>query len=90
MKSLKIKFSALLILFSVQSFAQDSLKLSHQEFLNIVKNYHPLALKYQLQNKIANAEITKARGNFDPVLAGKLGEKNIDGTKTILELEKVE
>ena len=82
MKSLKIKFSALLILFSVQfSFAQDSLKLSHQEFLNIVKNYHPLALKYQLQNKIANAEITKARGNFDPVLAGKLGEKNIDGTK---------
>ena len=82
MKSLKIKFSALLILFSVQfSFAQDSLKLSHQEFLNIVKNYHPLALKYQLQNKIANAEITKARGNFDPVLAGKIGEKNIDGTK---------
>ena len=82
MKSLKIKFSALLILFSVQfSFAQDSLKLSHQEFLNIVKNYHPLALKYQLQNKIANAEITKARGNFDLVLAGKLGEKNIDGTK---------
>ena len=82
MKSLKIKFSALLILFSVQfSFAQDSLKLSHQEFLNVVKNYHPLALKYQLQNKIANAEITKARGNFDPVLAGKLGEKNIDGTK---------
>lgn len=82
MKSLKIKFSALLILFCVQfSFAQDSLKLSHQEFLNIVKNYHPLALKYQLQNKIANAEITKARGNFDPVLAGKLGEKNIDGTK---------
>ena len=82
MKSLKIKFSALLILFSVQfSFAQDSLKLSHQEFLNIVKNYHPLALKYQLQNKIANAEITKARGNFDPILAGKLGEKNIGGTK---------
>lgn len=82
MKSLKIKFSALLILFCVQfSSAQDSLKLSHQEFLNIVKNYHPLALKYQLQNKIANAEITKARGNFDPVLAGKLGEKNIDGTK---------
>ncbi len=82
MKSLKNKFSALLILFCVQfSFAQDSLKLSHQEFLNIVKNYHPLAFRYQLQNKIANAEITKARGNFDPVLAGKLGEKNIDGTK---------
>lgn len=30
---------------------------------------------------MAAAEITKARGGFDPVLAGKLGEKNIDGTK---------
>ncbi|SIQ55391.1 Outer membrane protein TolC [Chryseobacterium sp. RU37D] len=82
MKSIKNKFSALLVLVCIQfSFAQDSLKLSHQEFLNIVKNYHPLAFRYQLQNKIANAEITKARGNFDPVIAGKLGEKNIDGTK---------
>jgi len=63
------------------SYAQDSLKLSHNEFLNIVRNYHPLAFKYQLQNKIAAAEITKARGNFDPVIAGKLGEKNIEGTK---------
>lgn len=81
MKKVNKLFSIFLIFFSVQfSFAQDSLKLSHQEFLNVVKNYHPLAFKYQLQNRIANAEITKARGNFDPVLAGKLGEKNIDGT----------
>jgi hypothetical protein len=70
----------LLLLFQI-SFGQDSLKLSHQEFLTIVKRYHPLAFKYQLQNKIAEAEITRARGNFDPVLAGKLGEKNIDGTQ---------
>ena len=62
------------------NFAQDSLKISAAEFINVVKNYHPLALKYQLQNKIAEAEITRARGSFDPVLAGKLGEKNIDGT----------
>jgi len=82
MKKLKNKFPFILFLLCIQfSYAQDSLKLSHQEFLNIVKNYHPLAFKYQLQNKIANAEITKARGNFDPVIAGKLGEKNIDGTK---------
>lgn len=82
MESLKTKFFFALLLFCVQSsYAQDSLKLSHQEFLNIVKNYHPLAFKYQLQNKIAEAEITRARGNFDPVIAGKLGEKNIDGTR---------
>ena len=82
MKKVNKLFSAFLILFSIQfSFAQDSLKLSHQEFMNIVKNYHPLAFKYQLQNRIAREEITSARGNFDPVIAGKLGEKNIDGTR---------
>ncbi|MEG0761559.1 TolC family protein [Chryseobacterium sp.] len=69
------------LLFFTLGFAQDSLKISSVEFVNVVKNYHPLALKYQLQNKIAEAEITKARGGFDPVLAGKLGEKNIGGTK---------
>lgn len=82
MKKANNIFLVFVTLFCIQfSFAQDSLKLSHQEFLNIVKNYHPLAFRYQLQNKIANAEITKARGNFDPVIAGKLGEKNIDGTQ---------
>ena len=79
-KQNKFLFLAFLMIFSL-NFAQDSLKISSAEFINIVKNYHPLALKYQLQNKMAAAEITKARGGFDPVLAGKLGEKNIDGTK---------
>ncbi|MFZ4930285.1 TolC family protein [Chryseobacterium sp. Mn2064] len=76
------KFFLILILLSFQySKAQDSLTLSAQEFIAVVKNYHPLALKYQLQNKMAQTEVTKARGGFDPVLGGKLGEKNIDGTQ---------
>lgn len=79
-KQSKIFLLAFLLMFSL-NFAQDSLKISAAEFISVVKNYHPLALKYQLQNKIAEAEITRARGSFDPVLAGKLGEKNIDGTK---------
>lgn len=71
----------LIFLFFQYSKAQDSLMISAKEFLEVVKNYHPMALKYQLQNKIAQSEITKARGNFDPVLGGKLGEKNIDGVQ---------
>ncbi|ASW75937.1 hypothetical protein IQ37_08335 [Chryseobacterium piperi] len=79
-KANKILF--ILIFLSFQySLAQDSLKISAQQFISVVKNYHPLALKYQLQNKIAQSEIIKARGAFDPVLGGKLGEKNIDGTQ---------
>lgn len=69
----------LIISFFQYGQAQDSLSISAQEFISIVKNFHPLALKYQLQNKIAHAEITKARGGFDPVLEGRLGEKNIEG-----------
>lgn len=87
-KQNRIFILAFVLLFSL-NFAQDSLKISAAEFINVVKNYHPLALKYQLQNKIAEAEITRARGGFDPVLAGKLGEKNIDGTK-YYEQKKVE
>lgn len=79
-KQNRIFILAFLLLFSL-NFAQDSLKISAAEFINVVKNYHPLALKYQLQNRLAEAEITRARGRFDPVLAGKIGEKNIDGTK---------
>lgn len=80
---MKRKNRILLIFFVVVSSflqAQDSLLLSKNEFLNIVKNYHPILKKYQLQNKMAKAEITKARGNFDPVLSAKIGEKNIDNT----------
>ncbi|WP_164723286.1 TolC family protein [Chryseobacterium aureum] len=76
------KLLLILILFVFQyGKAQDSLMISAKEFLAVVKNYHPLALRYQLQNQMAQSEITKARGNFDPVLGGKLGEKNIEGVQ---------
>lgn len=76
------KIIFILVFFFFQyGFSQDSLRISAQEFISVVRNFHPLALKYRLQNKIAESEITRARGNFDPVLAGKLGDKNIDGTK---------
>ncbi|WP_378106024.1 TolC family protein [Chryseobacterium sp. sg2396] len=81
MKSRSKITSLLALLFCTLFSAQDSLKISAKEFISIVKIYHPLAVKYQLQNKIAASEITRARGNFDPVLSGKLGEKNIDGVQ---------
>ncbi len=64
---------------SALSSGQDTLRLSHEEFLAIVKNYHPMAFRYQVQNRIAADEIQKARGNFDPLVNGKNGAKTIDG-----------
>ncbi|WP_241330283.1 TolC family protein [Chryseobacterium arthrosphaerae] len=74
-------FLIIFLFFFHYGSAQDSLKISAREFISVVKNYHPLAVKYQLQNKIAANEIIKARGSFDPVLGGKMGKKNIDGTR---------
>jgi len=63
---------------SVQCCGKDTLQLSKEEFLNIVKQFHPLLKTLEIQNKIANENISRARGNFDPILAGKLGQKTID------------
>ena len=78
--------SCLLVLLCLLQFAagpvavaQDTLRLSHSEFLSIVKQYHPLAFRFRLENNIAEAELRNARGNFDPVLSAKDGKKTIDG-----------
>lgn len=80
------RISGLLFLLCMLQFAsakvvvaQDTLRLSHGEFLAIVKQYHPLAFKYRLENQIAKAEVQQARGYFDPVLSAKDGKKTIDG-----------
>jgi outer membrane protein TolC len=75
----KIVFLMPLLLLYQLSFAQDTLRLSHDGFMAIVRQYHPLAFRYRLQNNIAKAEVSSARGNFDPVLAAKDGSKTIDG-----------
>lgn len=79
-KKSKIGLLFLLLLFQF-SYSQDSLKISADEFISIVRKYHPLAFKYRYENQIAAAEVTRARGNFDPVIAGKMGEKSIDGVR---------
>lgn len=70
--------SIILFFCSAKIWSQDSLRISHQQFLAIVKNYHPMAFSYQLQTRIAEREISRALGNFDPILQGKSGEKKID------------
>ncbi len=85
MKKLKNKIlvfvPVLMILFQTGSEAQDTLKLSRDEFLSIVRTFHPVLRKYHLQNTIAQAGIDRAKGNFDPQIGAKLGEKNVDATR---------
>ncbi len=76
-----IVFTLLMLACSFVGFGQDTLRMSHKELISIVKSYHPLAYTYRLQNQIAEAEIQRARGNFDPLVDAKNGSKTIDGTE---------
>ncbi len=77
---------ALLILF-VPAHAQetkrqsDSIKtLLAKQLMEIVKQYHPVAKQADIFIEKAKADVTIARGMFDPVLANETAEKTFDGT----------
>lgn len=75
----KIIVSLWAMTFSCQAtIGQEYQQLSLLEFLSIVKQFHPMAESYQIDQEIAQAEVTKARGQIDPVLSAKNGAKTID------------
>lgn len=62
--------------------AQDSLKtLSEKQVMEIVKQFHPVAKQADINIEKAKADITSARGMFDPLLSTKLSNKTFDGTE---------
>lgn len=74
----------LTIFFSVActiAFSQDSLQtLSLNSFLNIVKNYHPVARQAAIGVQKADAALQSQRGAFDPVISSGGNDKTFDGT----------
>ncbi len=67
----------LLVLSSLWLQAQQSLSL--EEFLSAVKAYHPVARQAAIGVEIARAEVTEARGSFDPVLQNSISRKEFGG-----------
>ena len=53
--------------------------LSQQEYVDIIKKYHPTAKKVALVIQQAQAELIKSRGGFDPYLAAKYQNKDFGG-----------
>ena len=66
---------------SIQSLiANDSTKvLSLNNFLQIVKLFHPVAKQAAIQVDKANAGLVIAKSGFDPVLGSNAGNKTFDG-----------
>ena len=62
------------------SFSQDSnITLSVNDFLQIVKQFHPVAKQASLKEDMARAGVTIARWGFDPLLNINGGNKTFDG-----------
>lgn len=65
----------------VAGAGQDSLKkLSIQQVMDIVRQYHPIAKQADIFIEKAKADVTIARGLFDPQLQNESAQKTFDGT----------
>ncbi len=80
-KQLKRVIMFLALLLSINANSQDSLKnLSSQQVMEIVKQFHPVAKQADIFIEKSKADITIAKGMFDPVLKNELAQKTFDGT----------
>lgn len=77
----KILFYLLLFLsFMPLAQAQEKELLTYDEFMNIVRKYHPVAQQAYIQADIARAELQSARGAFEPSVYFNKNEKQFAGT----------
>jgi outer membrane protein TolC len=65
----------LLFLFSSYTQAQDSLRLSFEEYMEWVRLYHPVSIQAELTLRMGEMEVRQARGGFDPLIYGNLDKK---------------
>lgn len=66
-----------LLMSGLLATAQQTLSL--EEFVNLVRRYHPVAKQAALGVEIAKAEVTSARGAFDPRFENSISRKEFDG-----------
>lgn len=72
----------LLLFLSPSIKAQDSSKVfDFKTYLNVVKQYHPVAKQAQLQLEKGEANVLKARGGFDPKINSDFEQKYYKGSQ---------
>ncbi|WP_236975063.1 TolC family protein [Membranihabitans maritimus] len=65
------------ILCCIQGYSQtDQVILSYNEYINAIKRFHPVARQADLKVQLGDAEMLKAKGNFDPNINSSWREKN--------------
>lgn len=63
---------------STSLLAQESQKLSFEDYMQWVQDYHPVAIQADLNLRLGQMEVRKARGGFDPMLYGNLDKKEFN------------
>lgn len=82
MKGLKVILIGILLLpFSTIAQQQDSLYLGYEEYLEMVKAYHPLVKQANLIRDKGAADLLKARGGFDPKIEAGYERKDFKDTR---------
>jgi outer membrane protein TolC len=79
----KIYFIVLFFVVFFNVYGQDSLviSLSLSEYIDIVKDHHPVAYQANLKLREGDSYVQKAKGGFDPKLDGGIRQKYFDDKK---------
>ena len=60
---------------------QDSIVLNFEEYLQMVKTFHPVVRQARLKADLGDAELLKARGGFDPKIEANYDRKDFKDTR---------
>jgi outer membrane protein TolC len=72
--------SLILSILILSAFNASSQKIfTEEEFIAVVRKFHPVVKQAAIDVKIAGAQVTATRGIFDPVLRYDNGQKEVDG-----------
>ncbi|MEH6682217.1 MAG: TolC family protein [Sediminicola sp.] len=83
MKNIELKW-VWLLLWSLIGFSQekkDSLYLGYEEYLEMVKKYHPVVKQARLIGEQGESELLRARGGFDPKIEAEYSSKDYKDTQ---------
>jgi outer membrane protein TolC len=74
----KVALLLFLLLSSASLLAQQVQKLSFEDYMKWVQDFHPISIQADLNLRLGQMEVRKARGGFDPMLYGNLDKKEFN------------
>ena len=63
---------------SASLLAQEIQRLSFEDYIQWVQEFHPISIQADLNLRLGQMEVRKARGGFDPMLYGNLDKKEFN------------